>query len=138
MPNIPKLADLLAYQNDNVVQQYIYHHSAISAEQGRQIFRDLLAWMWLSVVRKQQGLPTHMFGPLLPLDEMWHTFILNTHQYIQFCHDFFGEYFHHTVEPPDYQPELDQEHLSEFLADCYDRLGEGWLMRNFGDLLPVN
>lgn len=127
----PELFKLLAYENDLIVQQFIQDNPTISLARGQQIFKDLLAWMWLSVYRKQKNLKTYLFGPLLELDKIWHVFILNTRLYSQFCQYYFGEYFHHDVEPMGNETELSEDELSEFLGDCYDFLGEEWVLRNF-------
>lgn len=133
MTRKPTLSELLSYENDSVIQQYCKAHPATSPTEAKQIFKDLLAWLWLNAHRKQKNLETHMFGPLLQLDQMWHIFILNTRSYIDFCEYFFSNYFHHDVE----ERTLSSAELEDFLSDCYDHLGAEWIMRYFSECLAA-
>ncbi len=117
-----------------VVLNYFSHHQQIPLENSKALFEDLLAWMWLNRQRKLQNKPTYLFGPLLQLDQLWHSFILHTRLYTDFCMEHFGEYFHHEVEPPGEEHHLNEEELRDFLNDCFDYLGEEWVQRNFKDL----
>ncbi len=76
-----------------------------------------------------------MIMPLQILDKMWHVFILHTRAYMEFCQQYFDEYVHHEVEPGGQEYALSSAELSAFLSDCYDCLGEGWLLRNFSEVL---
>ncbi|WP_058525637.1 hypothetical protein [Legionella erythra] len=130
---IPPLAAILAYQNSTVVRHFAYHHPAFDDKASQQLFNDLLAWLWLNAYRQQTERRTYLFGPLLPLDDMWHTFILHTRDYMDFCQAFFKTYFHHDVEPPTAAHQLSPEELADFLNDCYDHLGEAWVNRYFSE-----
>ncbi|MHB1948344.1 MAG: glycine-rich domain-containing protein [Gammaproteobacteria bacterium] len=127
----PNLAELLNYENNLVIQQYCKDNPTDSPDEAKQIFKDLLAWLWLNAYRKQKNLQTHMFGPLLKLDRMWHIFILHTRSYTDFCEHFFSGYFHHEVE----ERTLSSAELEDFLSDCYDHLGIEWIMRYFSECL---
>jgi hypothetical protein len=127
---LPLLSELLAYDNQSVIQ-YCCHHNNLSCEQAQLLFNDLLAWMWISAYRQKKGHLSYLFGPLLPLDQIWHGFILHTRDYVNFCDRFFGEYFHHHVEPIGFEHTLHNEELADFLNDCFDHLGNHWLTRNF-------
>jgi hypothetical protein len=131
MSSQPTLAELLSYENDPVIQQYCKDHPQTSPAEAKQIFKDLLAWLWLNAHRKQKNRQTHMFGPLLKLDRMWHIFILHTRSYIDFCDHFFSGYFHHEVE----ESILSNAELEDFLSDCYDHLGIDWITRYFSECL---
>ena len=137
MQTLPLLSDLKKYTNDAVVQYYCKKYPEISLKNAQQIFNDLLEWMWLNCQRKENQVKTYMFGPLLNLDRMWHVFILHTRVYMAFCQIYFGGYFHHDIEPigEEYQPSPDE--LYQFLNDCFDHLGEEWVLRNFGHVLEM-
>ena len=66
------------------------------------LWEDTLAWLWLG--RRQQidnppGLsPLTVVAPLIPVDEMWHSFILCTREYAELCQNLFGTYIHHEPE----------------------------------------
>lgn len=132
---LPSLATLLQYENKNVIRYFCHHHPAFSQDQAKLLFPDLLAWMWLNAFRKTQGRTTYLFGPLLILDKLWHAFILHTQDYYQFCENYFGEYFHHHIEPIYFEHELTQEELTDFLNDSFNYLGEEWINRYFSHLI---
>ena len=97
----------------------------------QQQFSDLLAWFWLSEYRLSQGKKTYLFGPLLNLDDLWHTFILHSREYLDFSQQFFGSYYHHDVEIPGEEYALTEENLRDLLNDCLEHLGEEWVKRCF-------
>lgn len=41
--------------------------------------------------------PNQEFTPPWELDQVWHSFILNTRSYMDFCEEHFGSYLHHTA-----------------------------------------
>ncbi len=131
MTNSPELPQLLRYENESVINRFCAEHPGYSIEQARQIFQDLLGWMWLSVKRAKLGLKTHMIAELTLLDKMWHIFILHTKNYTEFCRGYFNEYLHHDIEPLGHEYVVSTTELSNFLSDCYDLLGENWIKRNF-------
>jgi hypothetical protein len=67
---------------------------------------------------------------------MWHTFLLFTKDYLNFCNNYLdGEFFHHVPlsEPIE---DLDinnyELELSRYLSYIYDRLGEETLIKWLG------
>lgn len=128
---LPDLSELLAYKNERVVRYCCYHHPEISWQKANELFSDLLAWLWLNAHRKQLGKPTWLFGPLLALDEIWHAFILHTREYTLFSEKYFGDYFHHDIEPPGEEHQLSPEEIEDFLSDGFDFLGQEWVLRYF-------
>jgi hypothetical protein len=131
MTQLPELSQLIVYDNESVISLFKNENPDISAEQAGEIFRDLLSWLWLSEHRFQRQLKTHMIAPLKNLDKMWHCFILHTEDYIEFCQKYFNRYLHHRVEPTGNEYVMSTDELSAYLNDCFDQLGEGWLLRNF-------
>ncbi|HTM63066.1 MAG TPA: hypothetical protein VL360_01040 [Gammaproteobacteria bacterium] len=131
MSELPLLDDVIAYQNELVINQFMKQYPDKSAADARQIFQDFLSWLWLSESRLQRNLLSHMIEPLNILDAMWHVFILHTRAYSDFCQQYFGRYLHHEVEHEDSAAVMTTEDLTEYLNDCYDCLGQEWLVRNF-------
>lgn len=127
----PDLLILLQYENTTVVSHFCHYHPEFSLSETQELFKDLLAWMWLNKQRNLQGKKTYLFGPLLPLDELWHTFILHTRDYISFSETYFGEYFHHEVEPPGFEHIVEEDELTDFLQDCFVYLDSSWVERRF-------
>lgn len=133
-----ELAELLRYGNTSVIHYFCHHHPEYSFEQGQVLFEDLLAWMWLNKQRNKAGKKTYLFGPLLVLDEMWHTFILHTRDYFDFSMCYFDSYFHHDIEPVGFEHMLDEEELNDFLEDCFIYLNQEWVERRFASaFVPV-
>lgn len=67
------------------------------------------------------------YGMRGPLDDLWHTFIIFTKSYMDFCEQLGGEYIHHFPDPPD-EPAEDRElrrgSYLEFLTDYEEIFGE--------------
>ncbi|MGQ3888128.1 hypothetical protein ACQUW5_03725 [Legionella sp. CNM-1927-20] len=127
------LDELLQYENQQVIHYFCHHNPSLSFEQAHELFKDLLAWMWLTMLRKSSKRHTYLFGPLLTLDELWHAFILHTRDYTNFCENYFGQYFHHDIEPINQEYELNPDELADFIEDCFTYLGEAWVERYFSD-----
>jgi len=71
------------------------------------------------------------------IDDMRHTFLLFTHEYAQFCQNYFGEYLHHIHNIKENKPtraEYEVE-LTHYLAYVYDNLGEQTLRKWFAETL---
>lgn len=131
---LPSLHTLLKYRNDSVIRFFCYEHNT-AVEEAQQIFADLLGWLWLNAYRRaHHQKPTYLFGPLLLLDKIWHSFILHTQDYWQFCNHYFDEYFHHHVEPKGYEYVVSPEELADFLKDAFEHLGNEWVQRQFGPI----
>jgi hypothetical protein len=135
MHRLPPLSELLLYKNCHIIDQYCVEHPQITRAQAEEYFQDLLAWLWLCVKRLQYNLKTHMIQPLKHLDSMWHVFILNTYTYHEFCENYFEGYLHHEAGNTEKEYELSDAELTEYLTNCYDLLGETWVIRNFSDLI---
>lgn len=131
---IPTLQQIQDYHNQSVILNFHHKNQEHTLEKVQEYFQDLLAFLWLSHSRKIDNKTTRMFGPLLILDEIWHTFILHTQDYHAFCQDFFGEYFHHEVEPLHQEHVMEPDELADFLEDCFTHLGEEWVDRYFSHL----
>ncbi|KTD05617.1 hypothetical protein Lgor_0102 [Fluoribacter gormanii] len=129
------LSELLAYKNETVVNYFCHHHPDCSEQEGQDLFADLLAWMWLNMQRQKLGKKTYLFGPLLILDELWHTFILHTRDYVDFSIRYFDTYFHHDVEPSGKEHIIEEEELTDYLQDCFTYLGSEWVARRFATAL---
>jgi hypothetical protein len=110
------LAHALAYENDGVIHKFLERHDIPLAE-ARSLFRETKKWLWLAAraeaeaeagVRATPQLAID--GPLTLLDEMWHTFILFTREYTDYCHSRFGRYVHHLPTTLDEKQRRQQEH----------------------------
>lgn len=125
------LCHLLKYHNDTVVGYFCHHHPEFNLDEGRILFTDLLAWLWLNKQRAAAGKKTRLFGSLLVLDVLWHAFILHTRDYADFSTRYFGAFFHHDIEPIGQEYLMGEEELIDYLQDCFGYLGEEWVSRRF-------
>lgn len=72
---------------------------------------------------------------LFIIDQMWHTFILFTHDYHKFCIDNVGRYLHHQPSVSNKRIETSEDeqlylkNLKQMYAAIYDTYGEETLVR---------
>ncbi|KTD05971.1 hypothetical protein Lgra_2748 [Legionella gratiana] len=125
------LSEIVQYQNQAVVAYFCSRHPEFTVQEGNILFTDLLSWMWFNAQRAKLGKKTHLFGPLLLLDELWHAFILHTRDYVNFSMHYFGGYFHHDIEPIGSEHVMEEEELTDYLQDCFTYLGTEWVSRRF-------
>ncbi len=114
------------------------------ANQGNQIFEDLMIFFWASnqhSIDQKENLNNKdldfvyiMDEKMLQIDRMWHVFLLFTKDYMDFCEEYFGEYIHHL---PDIVPGMEKSekdfevNLERFLNYNYDLLGHEVIERWF-------
>lgn len=103
-----KIADLtsvLAFRHDDVVHRFAgeFQVSVVDAE---EIFTETKRWLWICARRKvavETGEATFVTFPLFNeariIDLMWHTFLLYTEDYADFCDHYFGFFIHHKPKP---------------------------------------
>ncbi|HIF0223578.1 TPA: hypothetical protein ACXYKD_000477 [Legionella anisa] len=132
------LSALLDYKNKAVLNHFRQRHPEFSEQESQVLFADLLSWMWLNMQRAKQGKKTYLFGPLLILDELWHSFILHTRDYIDFSIHYFDTYFHHDVEPIGQEYVMEEDELNDYLHDCFTYLGSEWVTRRFAPALNMD
>lgn len=84
------------YKSPGVIERFckIYGFEPADAE---LLFEDVKSWLALACLAKKEH-PEKNFvidHALVAIDEMWHNFVLFTHEYTQFCEKYFGGYLHH-------------------------------------------
>jgi hypothetical protein len=79
----------LEYANENVVKKMM-KDSGLERENAEQLFSDMLRFLCLSGAKTG-----HTLTPPHRIDLAWHTFILFTMDYTNFCQKYFGRYLHH-------------------------------------------
>ncbi|MFK8004843.1 MAG: hypothetical protein AB8H03_00670 [Saprospiraceae bacterium] len=150
---IKSLSEVLTYQNEDIVYRFMDFFD-LDLEASMDIFEETKKWLWLRAINKQRGLnsgkevtPLFIDGSLLIIDEMWHTFILYTIEYRNFCQENFGFFIDHTptskAAKHDYykRVELDPEGLKKEQEEklkyqysfIYDHLGEETLVKWYGE-----
>ncbi len=114
----PTLSEVMAYENELVIGSFMKSFDVPESE-ARDIFDQLKRMLWLGNEMEfdglhEQGKAFSIDRSLLILDEMWHTFILCTRDYEQFCREIFGCYIHHD---PQVQSEADKSARRASFAD---------------------
>lgn len=94
MKEIAKLPDVLAYNNEKLVTLFSMK-KGVSIEESNVLFLELKRWLWFLAQREEKSQPFPVFGEQSIIDDYWHEFILNTHDYHEFCNKFFHRYIHH-------------------------------------------
>lgn len=137
------LRQLLTYTNSHVLQRYEkdYPRNVLKAEEA---WPELLKFLWLSQKlqhdRRQSPNDTSLHfqsavhEEMQEIDDMWHTFILFTQDYTDFCQRYFGRYLHHQPTTEDEATLSAQEYqnsLENYLSYIYDHLGEETVIKWF-------
>lgn len=135
------LEKVMAYTNEEVVYRF-YDNYDVDIEEARDIFNELKRFLFLAAkYGDTQRIFTH--EALYIIDEMWHTFILFTKDYHDFCMDHFGFFLHHNIVKRDVKMqavkelEEDREKAAETLKPMlrkyytliYETLGEEVLVK---------
>lgn len=143
---LPSLAILNNYRNQQVLNRYENEHpnNKLNSEEA---FSELLKYFWLSQkhkkARKESPHDKHLnftcvvHTEMKEMDDMWHTFLLFTKDYMDFCHNYFGEYIHHypAKENEALQNDKFEREFNQYLSYIYDNLGEDTLNVWFHNLL---
>ncbi|HTM63993.1 MAG TPA: hypothetical protein VL360_05775 [Gammaproteobacteria bacterium] len=140
---LPRLDDLLEYQHEKVVRSYIRTFNCDESV-ARGLFSDMLRYLWLARKHTLDRLANPeddalqfqlvMHEEMRQIDNMWHNFIIYTHDYMKFCDDYFGEYLHHVPDMADAISQTNEEFavdMEKYLSYVYDRLGEETVCRWF-------
>jgi hypothetical protein len=124
------LDDVLAYRHPAVLRRYRKEHDA-SQQEAEEVFRETLKWLYLchrAAADGPDGFDCSISPELEKLDWMWHTFLLFTRDYADFCDRSFGTFIHHVPdEGEDEAVEVEETlraRLSRQLGLVYDVLGE--------------
>ena len=98
---LPELKTLEAYDASEVVLKYARDYG-ITETESRLIFKETMKMLWLMTkhqLEREAGVDVpeafNVHKPMVPLDNMWHEFILFTREYHDFCEKYFGVYLHH-------------------------------------------
>lgn len=132
---LPELSFLLSYRPETVLQRYQkdFPNNKFSSEIA---FRELLKYLWLSQKHQLdiQAQPDNknlkflftIHSEMKEIDDMWHTFILFTHEYADFSKKYFSTFIHHVpnTEKRDSVGDGYELELTNYLSYIYDNLGE--------------
>ncbi|STY31323.1 Uncharacterized conserved protein [Legionella wadsworthii] len=145
---LPAIKSLLSYSNQKVLNRYSrdYPDNQLKSDEA---FAELMKYFWLSQKHKteisvdphNESLKFHcvIHKEMSDMDDMWHTFLLFTQDYLNFCMEFFDGYIHHTPIGEEEQkdlllPDFELE-LNRYLSYIYDNLGQETVEKWFSSLL---
>lgn len=144
---LPDINRLIEYKNSRVVHYFLRDHPHYSGDVDI-LFADLLRYLWLckkhALDRKAKPddeslqFVCVMHLEMREMDNMWHTFILFTREYAEFCHTYFDEFVHHLPNIVEDKPELFvnfEIDCTRYLSYVYDHLGEDTVKRWFAEHL---
>jgi len=131
------LEQLLEFRHDGVIERYCQEYGASRAE-AEEVFGEMLKWLYLAYRSKADNrtdVVCAIFPEVEKIDWMWHTFILFTWDYTQFCEAFFGFYLHHspTMDGDVPTKEVVEERVTKLFEFIYDVLGEATLLAWYDD-----
>ena len=104
---LQSIDNILSYKNPYVLKasRKLYTHYDLSEDEASLIFEDLLRFLWLvATVNQRKKENPNWDAPdisisysMLIIDQFWHTFIMNTKDYMNFCDEYLGGYVHHPL-----------------------------------------
>jgi|AntAceMinimDraft_11_1070367.scaffolds.fasta_scaffold91065_1 hypothetical protein len=83
--------NVLSYRNQTVILCYMRKHR-VSIEVAKNHFRAMLIFLYFCATSN------NTFTPSEVIDEMWHTFLLSTKDYDDFCQEYLGKKIHHNPD----------------------------------------
>jgi hypothetical protein len=133
------LEEVLRYRHPGVVGRYAREHQA-TAEEAAEVFREMLKWLYLcgrAMNDGPEGLLLAVHPEIGKIDWMWHTFLLFTRDYAEFCDRHLGLFIHHVPNEGGQEEPADENGVRAALekqyAFVYDVLGEQTLTAWYDD-----
>ena len=117
---IGTLEKALAYRNDDVICKFLSLYELAYAE-AENIFRETRRRLWMCAKLnsdsrakgQEKGPRAAIERAMIAIDEMWHTFILFTPDYTEFCLNHFGFYIHHVPTRQKEREQIQQSFLND-------------------------
>ncbi len=123
------LALIAEYKHPQLLQRFVKEFGILE-DRAAELFEDTKKWLYL--VSKHQELPMPI--QIAMVDEMWHTFLLFTADYRDFCANYLGSFIDHVPEDPTQMQERTNYDMRGFIELVYDELGENTAVRWFKDI----
>jgi len=149
---LPELNEVLQYRNEELLARYRrdYPNNKLAAEKALE---EIIKFLWLGQKHRKDQLeqpdnenlqfPFLLHVEMTEIDDMWHSFLLFTKDYTDFCHQYFGGFIHHTptTEAEKAKRRNNQQEIDKFinqdtnrqLSYVYDHLGEETLRLWFAE-----
>jgi hypothetical protein len=147
-PRLCSLDQALSYRNDQILYKF-QERWDVSFEEAAELFEETKRWLWLQVAARHQpdAPPLAMTVSLAIVDEMLHTFILFTREYVRYCDKNYGVYLHHSPmtkrakdaqlawfrKDPEQMLSAEEEFLSNMYSFTYELLGEDTVVKWYSE-----
>ncbi len=143
------LETTLAYEHEDLVLRFAEDYK-LEVSDSREIFTEMKRWLWICAKRQIQieqkqveSFRLPLFNEAYIIDMMWHSFLLFTKDYQDFCKSHFGFFIHHNPRPHiermkwkklieenrDKAQAQRRESLQKVYSYLYDELGEETLLK---------
>lgn len=111
-----KTADeFLAYRNDLVIGRFMKTQK-VSRQEADMVFTELMKFLYVCAHVPASSPPSGI------VDEMWHTFIMFTWDYYQFCVEYVGRFLHH--QPVDNPYTGNRPEMLELLVGTFGQVDD--------------
>ena len=123
-----RLSDLMAFEAPYLNAKLLRLKIVRTAEEGTMLFQEVKKYLVLGQLHPSHEIP--MFSRRV--DEVWHQFVLFTHQYHEFSMRFFGDFVHHvpreSPNPPagEPRPRRSLEEFREIYEPLFGPLSDAW------------
>jgi hypothetical protein len=130
------LDEVLAYRHPAVLRRYAEEQHA-PLEEAEEVFREMLKFLYVchrAATELPSGLGYVVSTEIEKIDWMWHTFLLFTMDYADFCERHFGHFLHHVPGEAATESEAPVDgstvraQVERQFALVYDLLGEETLI----------
>lgn len=123
---------ILSYRNQNVIDRY-HKDYPDNTMAGDEAWTELLKFLWLTAYHYFELLKNPdsdalrftcvLYEEMLQIDDMWHTFLLFTKDYQDFCQNYLGKFVHHETKIEEIKDKVKfQNELEKYLSYVYDKL----------------
>jgi hypothetical protein len=128
------LNEVLTYRHSGVVRRYAREHQ-VSLQVSAEIFGEMLKYLYLShcaSMNEPENFGCVVSAEIEKIDWMWHTFLLFTQDYAEFCDRHFGVFLHHVPNDEEgvssmQDPKARRAMIERQFGFVYDILGESTL-----------
>ena len=92
--SVSSLNNILQYRNEDLILKFCKEWD-VTNEEAEDIFQETKKFLYLASTSQTECMNISIHQQIQVIDEMWHTFVLFTDQYYQFCEEYLGGFLHH-------------------------------------------
>ena len=91
---MPDYFQIKQYKNQDVIEKFRTKFN-IDEDEAQDLFNETIKYLYVAHIGHAKGQDISISESTSIIDEMWHTFVLFTKDYCNFCEKYFGRYLHH-------------------------------------------